>query len=392
MKHVWAIPALMGMFVFGAAACTADTGEDTTGGATAEGNGDKEVSGDELRSALYNGGTLPSKTLAWTVDDGPNASTLEIAKYLADEGVPAAFFVLGRQLTGTASYDAWVAKGKPGVTPAMKTLLDQIVAMPIKGSNLHHVMASHTFTHGDPMVSLSTATRQGEMRESMRLLEPWIEGKMYMLRTPYGSWSANVYKDLASVNGSTNIVGNIFWNAGGAFDCTLTGGTWSCPVGAADWACWKPGKSRPAVPVETCAQGYINEVNGRAGKRGVVLTHDVSSSSLEMTKKIIPALKAQGYSFVRLDQVPEINADLKAAGATPAPAVVGSAAPAPATPSCREGGVYCGGIYSKIGGEKNTLYRCVSGKLSVMYACADTCKSAPSGTPDNCKREEESGP
>jgi peptidoglycan/xylan/chitin deacetylase (PgdA/CDA1 family) len=391
MKHVWAIPALMGMFVFGAAACTADTGEDTTGGAATEGNSDKEVSGDELRSALYSGGSLPTKTLSWTVDDGPNASTVEIAQYLADQGIPTTFFVLGRQLTGTASYDSWLAKGKPGVTPAMKTVLDTIVGLPIKGSNLHHLIASHTFTHGDPMVSLTTTKRQGEMRDAMALIEPWIEGKMHMLRTPYGSWSANVYKDLASVNGSTNIVGNIFWNAGGAFDCTLNGSTWSCPVGAADWACWKPGKNRPAVPVETCAQGYINEINGRGGKRGVVLTHDVSASSLAMIKAVIPQLKAQGYSFVRLDQVPEINADLKAVGGSPATPAAKASVPAE-TPSCREGGVYCGGIYSKIGGEKDTLYRCVNGHLSVQYHCADTCKSAPSGTPDSCTSDGASGP
>ncbi len=391
MKTLWTVPLVLGMFCMANVACTADIGEDTTGGAS-DGDENKEVSEDELRSSLYTGSALPAKTLAWTVDDGPNGSTVEIAKYLAEQGVPATFFVLGRQVTGTSTRDSWVAKGKPGVTSAMKTVLDTVVGLPVKGSNLHHLIASHTFTHGDPMVSLTTAARQGEMRDAMTLIEPWIEGRMRLVRTPYGSWSSNVFKDLSAVSGSSTYVGNIFWNAGGDFDCVLNGSTWSCPNGAADWACWKPGKGRPAVSPEVCAQGYLNEIEGRGGKRGVVLTHDVSANSLAMTKIVIPALKAKGYTFVRLDQVPQINADLKAVGATPAPALSTTTAPPATTPACREGGVYCGGMYSKIGGEKGTLYRCVNGKLSIMYHCADTCKSQPSGTPDTCRSDGISGP
>jgi peptidoglycan/xylan/chitin deacetylase (PgdA/CDA1 family) len=362
---------------------------------------------DDLRQNLYKGSTLPPKTLAYTVDDGPNDgagapigsgdNTRRIAEYLASQGVPATFFVLGKQITRSNNINTYLANKKP-VTEQMDKLLKDIAAMPAGEDGLPHLIASHTFSHGDPMTALNQATRQAEMLETHKLLEPYYTNNIRLLRTPYGSWSPSVYDQLNAVTGASKIVGNIFWNAGGALDCTYEGGKWSCPTGAADWACWKPGKGRPAVPVEVCGQGYLNEIEGRAGKRGVILTHDIETKSLELAKWLIPRLKERGYTFVRLDQVPEINKDLIAAGAIPAPAAQAAGTPAPAPtpdpsapPACREGTVLCGGVY-KYGGEKGSLYKCVNGRLSIAYECSDECVKQASPNPDSCTRAENTGP
>ena len=368
--------------------------------------GDGAVTGDEdeLRQNLYKGSSLPAKTLVWTVDDGPNDgagpsgsgdNTRRIAEYLAAQGVAATFFVLGRQVTRVSKVSAYLADMRP-VTPQMDALLLRISTMPAGPGGLAHLIANHTFSHGDPMTSLGAETRRAELIETHKLLAPYYTDGIHFLRTPYGSWSPSVYTQLNAASAAPTVVGNIFWNAGGALDCTYAGGAWSCPSGAADWACWKPGKGRPAVPVEVCGQGYLNEIEGRAGKRGIVLTHDIDTKSLEMTKWLIPRLKERGYSFARLDQVPEINRDLVAAGATPAAPVTAQGAPAPqppapAVPACREGTVLCGGVY-KYGGETGSLYRCVSGRLSIAYECSDECVRQPSPKPDSCTRVEDTGP
>jgi peptidoglycan/xylan/chitin deacetylase (PgdA/CDA1 family) len=397
-----ALAALVAISAF--PACSSETEQDpTTEGGSHD---DDAVTGDEddLRQNLYKGSSLPPKTLVYTVDDGPNDgtggvgsgdNTRRIAEYLASEGVPATFFVLGKQLTRSSNINTYLANKKP-VTPQMDTLLKAIAAMPASDEGLPHLIASHTFSHGDPMTSLSTATRKAEMIETHKLLEPYYTNNIRILRTPYGSWSPSVYEQLNAEAGASKIVGNIFWNAGGALDCTYANGSWTCPVGAADWACWKPGKGRPPVPVEVCGQGYLNEIEGRGGKRGIILTHDIETKSLELAKWLIPRLKERGYKFVRLDQVPEINKDLIAAGASPAPAVTPSTAPAPAPepsapPPCKEGTVLCGGVY-KYGGETGSLYRCVNNRLSIAYQCADTCVKQPSPNPDSCTRLEDTGP
>ncbi len=388
----------------GFVACASDS-EDTSGDDDKHEDGAVTGDEDELRENLYKGSSLPTKTLVYTVDDGPNDgagapsgsgdNTRHIAEYLASEGVPATFFVLGRQITRTKDITSYLANKKP-VTPKMDTLLKDIAAMKVADTGLTHIIASHTFSHGNPMTSLTPATRQAEMSETGKLLEPYYTNNIRLLRTPYGSWSSSVYDQLSDVPGASKVVGNIFWNAGGALDCKYEDGKWTCPVGAADWACWAPGKGRPAVPVEVCGQGYLNEIEGRGGKRGVILTHDIDVRSLELAKWLIPRLKERGYKFVRLDQVPEINKDLVAAGAKPATPVTPVTTPAPAAdpaapPPCKEGSVLCGGAY-KYGGETGSLYRCVNSRLSIMYTCSDTCVKQPSPKPDSCTRQEDTGP
>lgn len=381
MKKVFALGAFLPLLL--AVAC----GEEDDGSSEDKGSDDAD-----LRSALYYGSSLPDRTLAVTVDDGPNddggavgsgANTRALAEYFAGEGVPVTFFFVGKQLT----------RGKPDVTPAMDTLLRDIKKLPVQGTSLHHLVASHTFTHGTAMALLPAAKQLQEVVDTNELLEPFYENEIRFLRTPYGSWNKSVYDNLSTnIPSSKKFVGNIFWNVGGQL--SPAGCTGAACKAAADWDCWNPGPDGNAkLTPSQCAAAYFNEVETTAKRRGIVLSHDIKRKSLEMWKILLPRLKANGYRFVRLDQVKELNEALVAAGATPAAPVVGSSGgPAPGAPApCKEGGIYCGGEY-KVGGAKGTLYRCVAGRLSVMYECEGTCTKQPSGVPDSCEQKLGTGP
>ena len=54
--------------------------------------------------------------------------------------------------------------------------------------------------------------------------------------------------------------------------------------------------------VQKCAEGYLHEIESKKG--GVVLMHTLKTQSVQMVNILIPELKARGYHFARLDEVP----------------------------------------------------------------------------------------
>src|SRR3954454_18486031 len=54
-----------------------------------------------LAETAIKGDALPTKTVVFTYDDGPDEHTLELAQYLADSGIHATFFVNGRRICKT---------------------------------------------------------------------------------------------------------------------------------------------------------------------------------------------------------------------------------------------------------------------------------------------------
>ena len=69
-------------------------------------------------------------------------------------------------------------------------------------------------------------------------------------------------------------------------------------LSSADWACWKHKWS-----ASVCAKGYLREI--RRDNGGVVLMHCIHSQSGDLVAAVVPPLIEEGYTFVRLDQVPE---------------------------------------------------------------------------------------
>jgi hypothetical protein len=108
--------------------------------------------------------------------------------------------------------------------------------------------------------------------------------------------------------------------------------------------------------------------------------HDIHSRTVDMVKWMVPELKAQGYKFVRTDVVPSINADLRAAGATPLPGLPVTTTN-PVNNECSRDAVLCGASIQR---DAATLYKCENHRLHPVCTCRDTCRPQPVGTPDEC--------
>jgi len=211
-----------------------------------------------------NGNSLPLKTLCFTFDDGPGKHTLDIAKYLFEEGVPATFFVVGKY-----------AINHPDI-------LSSLV-------NWNHTVGNHTFDHPDIPYYVSV---NGNIQEQIIRTETVLPVKpddTIYFRAPYGKWSPEVAAELnTNLLSSLNYVGPIHWEVGG-IDC---------------WY-WLQGKS-----VEDAVDIYIADIE-KAGK-GIVVFHDEiadmeflkpANKTYELLKQLVPKLKALGYNFVSIDQI-----------------------------------------------------------------------------------------
>jgi len=227
---------------------------------------------------------LPPKTLCLTFDDGPGPHTLELGRFLFAEGAPAAFFVVGRH-----------AEADSGVLGRL--------------ADWGFLIGNHTYSHPG-LVALAEAGGDvvGELAKTDEIIRPYCHGVTRYFRAPYGNWrrrrpdggdeQTSVVAEV--VNRSDKLlhyVGPVNWDVCGE-----------------DWECWRRGLS----PDEALAR-HLYAV-GQAG-RGILLLHDSSEQeemrprnrTAELTARLVPALKARGYRFVRLDEVPQVRAAARAA-------------------------------------------------------------------------------
>jgi peptidoglycan/xylan/chitin deacetylase (PgdA/CDA1 family) len=231
------------------------------------------------------GTSLPWKTLALTFDDGPGPRTSELSTYLENNGIAAGFFLNGKMIHDT-------------------TVLAQLVAD-------GHVIGNHTQTHasltGQSTGSwhLDDATAVSEVAQTDVLIAPFVTADRFMFRAPYGDFD---WSSAAALNASPmrKYVGNIHWDIGDRMG----------PHRAADWDCWSAGKDGIVLTVAQCAELYLEEID--AVGRGVILMHDpysiggnpANGGTVDMVEMLVPILKSKGYSFVRIDEVPDIAAAL----------------------------------------------------------------------------------
>lgn len=217
----------------------------------------------------YNGTSLPNKTLCFTFDDGPGKHTLSIAKYLFGQGIQATFFVVGKY-----------AYHHPEILLQLK--------------NWNHLIGNHTYEHPDmPYYVSVNGNVQDQILRTDAVINPFINTSIYF-RAPYGKWSAEVAAELnANLLCTANHFGPIHWDIGGV-DC---------------WY-WQTGKS-----VEAAVDAYLKDIAEKG--RGIVVFHDdiadmdyvkPANKTLELLQQLVPQLKAQGYTFARLDEVEDIKA------------------------------------------------------------------------------------
>jgi len=272
MLHRTRFAALFALLSIAACAlpgCAAEPDDDASDGVT-DGDGDGAGAEDEIVSERQlMGSELPTKTLALTYDDGPGPRTAELADYLAEKGIPAAFFINGSKV------------------PGRQATVDKVV---LRG----HLLANHTHRHLQ-LTKLSSSKVVSEISETDAIISLAQPRGPSIIRAPFGAWNSSVAR---AVNGSgmKKYVGSVFWDVGGQLTSTA----------AADWDCWGKGYS-----VQRCGDLYLNEIRNK--KRGIVLLHDIHGKSVDMTKYMIPKLLAEGYSFAKLVDVPSVKRALGAA-------------------------------------------------------------------------------
>lgn len=219
------------------------------------------------------GGHLPRYLLCLTFDDGPGTSrgscgpkTLALAKYLVSEGIYATFFFTGEAV-----------ERHPRVAAAV--------------AGMGHLIGNHSYSH--PRMIDPRYDRAGSLAELDRtsgLIARYCRDKVIWFRAPYGEWDEGMACYL-----------------NGRLDNRYTyRGPYRWDVDAKDWEFWRNGLS-----AEACAGAYLRAIEEKG--RGIILLHDSSSDdiaikknnrTLEMVRLLIPCLKARGYRFTRLDNIP----------------------------------------------------------------------------------------
>jgi MYXO-CTERM domain-containing protein len=246
-----------------------------------------------LTTAQINGSGLPAKTVVLTYDDGPDDHTLELAHYLADQGVRATFFVNGKRFCKT--FDGEGKCTAPQDTrPCTNGQMQAAVTSPKyypeawldEVQSLGHRIANHTQDHCH-MPGESMADAIWEVKTTQDILDRHICDNVYLMRAPFGEWNATVVSRVNSMMGLNKIVGPINWDVDGN-----------------DWDCWQKKKTPQA-----CLDGYMAILNGRASKNGIFLMHDrpefnvTYEGPLLMAKLLVPRLKAEGFKFATMDDV-----------------------------------------------------------------------------------------
>lgn len=180
------------------------------------------------------------KLVALTFDDGPKPETTkELLQYLKSQQVPATFFVLGSQ-----------ANRYP-----------EIVKQAYDDGNQ---IGSHTYNHLN-LPKLSEAQQKDEISQTATLIQKIVGKYPNLLRPPYGAFNDQISK-------ATN-AGLALWN-----------------VDSLDWQSKNP-------------DAIYNTVMSNVTDGSIILMHDIYSTSVAGVKKLIPALKQQGYTFVTMNQL-----------------------------------------------------------------------------------------
>jgi peptidoglycan/xylan/chitin deacetylase (PgdA/CDA1 family) len=224
---------------------------------------------------IFHAGLRGTHTVALTFDDGPGVHTPAVLDALKAQGIRATFFVVGR-----------MARVHPEI-------LARIAAD-------GHLLANHSASHKRltrKRYSRNPGLLIDQIREVNDFIAPYMKpGEKLFFRAPYGAWKA---KHAAVLNEDPVLkyyVGPIYWDVGGQTYVDNDGYV----ITSADWDCWHRGWD-----AETCAKGYLREIDRRNG--GVVLMHCVNGNSAALVEAVVPALIEQGYKFVRLDEVPEFD-------------------------------------------------------------------------------------
>lgn len=218
------------------------------------------------------GNDLPPSTVCLTFDDGPGLTagpgpgprTLELGQFLYERGIPAAFFVVGQ------------------FAARHRDVVQQI-------ADMGHLLANHTFTH--PRLSTTPPDRvTPEILDTDHVIADMLRGRPKLFRPPYGDWDGRLAR-LLNRTPVRDYLGPVLWD-----------------IDARDWECWRNG-----VSAACCAAAYLRQIRHRG--RGIILLHDGSvdedvvrnHNTLEVVQRLVDGLHEDGYRFVALDSLPQVQ-------------------------------------------------------------------------------------
>jgi peptidoglycan-N-acetylglucosamine deacetylase len=212
-----------------------------------------------------------AKHIALTFDDGPNPlTTPKVIAILKKHNVPATFFTNGSRYSSTAA----------------KNLAKQIAADPL------FMLANHSQNHLN-LAQQSAATVSSEINRTTTLIKAAGETPKYF-RFPYGS-STCATAATARAKGY-KIVG---WHIDSADWCYASGGG----------VCKKSTFAYVPDSMRSNMLAYIKS-QARAKNGGIILMHDIHANTANNLDKIITALKADGFTFMRISNtkyLPKLN-------------------------------------------------------------------------------------
>jgi peptidoglycan/xylan/chitin deacetylase (PgdA/CDA1 family) len=240
------------------------------------------------------GEALPPRTVILTYDDGPDESTLPIARYLASEGLSVTFFVNGGRFCKQADAAGTCLQPMetrpcedgqaqaPVVSPRYypESLLDELLA-------LGHRIGNHTQGHCHLTRQTDPASLEWEITATQEILDRHVRDGVFLFRAPFGHWDQATAERAAASKVWSRLTGPIKWDVDGG-----------------DWSCWQT-----SGPPERCVENYLRVLTARPNMNGIFILHDRPEFNvgidgpLEMTKILVPRLRASGFKFATLDDL-----------------------------------------------------------------------------------------
>jgi len=186
--------------------------------------------------------------VALTFDDGPAAETAAILDILKKEGVPAAFFSIGKNAAAHPELvKRWDAEG--------------------------HLVGNHSYNHGFNFDWQSAKTMHREIEDTNMLIQRTIGKKPRLFRPPYGVTNPNLARAVKMAG-----MDSIGWN-----------------VRSFDTKAKNP-------------RQLLNKVLSGLQGGDIVLLHDSMGITREILTELIAQARKKGFTFVRVDQLLDIRA------------------------------------------------------------------------------------
>lgn len=253
-------------------------------------SGSRALEGTAVRAtrSLVRGNAFPDGVVALTWDDGPDAESLSLARYLHAQRISATFFVVGEWIDRTSM--------EPGIgTNIYETGYER---MPVLADlvELGHRLGGHTQNHvlleAD---GLATSAATEQLVRSQRATDPFVTNELRMFRAPGGAWGDRAARATDDpFFDRPYVVGPVHWDIDvHDWDASLYGrGSPASEI--------EPGPVGPRVRAEVMARRYLDVIERT--KRGVVLLHDRvghvgSRYALDLARTLVPSLVARGYVF-----------------------------------------------------------------------------------------------